>query len=310
MKIIFFGSDDFAVEHLGALCAAGWNVVACVTQPDKPKGRHLALSPSPVKAFAIPKKIPVLQPSLLKDKDFINELKNYLPDLFVVVAYGKILPPEILLIPKVFCVNIHGSLLPKYRGAAPINWAIINGEKKTGVTAIKMNSKMDAGEMITKKEVAIEESDTAVTLRAKMAKAGSGLLLDVLKSIEAKSFKLAAQDEKSATLASKLTKEMGHIDWKKPAVDIHRLVRGLLPWPAAYTFYGKEFFKILEAEVTDSKTEKFAPGQVTSISKSGIDVMAGKEALRIKKVHPSSSKIMEAHDFVVGHKIGIGFQFT
>ena len=309
MKTIFFGSDDFAVEHLKALCASKHKVLACVTQPDKPKGRHLALSASPVKEFTVSKKIPVLEPHVLTDKVFLNALKDYTADVFAVVAYGKILPSEVLSLPKTFCINIHGSLLPKYRGAAPINWAIINGEEKTGVTAIKMNSKMDAGDIIAKKEIAIHLKDTAPALRVRLAKLGSELLLEVLGTIESNTYQLIRQDEKAVTFAGKLTKELGHVDWKKSALEIDRLVRGLLPWPAAYTFEEKKLLKILEAKINDNPADKFAPGQVTAISKSGIDVATGKGALRLTLVHPESSKMMPAHDFVVGHKLGVGFKF-
>lgn len=309
MRIIFFGSDNFAVVHLEALIGSCHQVLSCVTQPDKRKGRHLDISVSPVKDFALKRGISVWQPSILTNGNFISQLKNTQSDLFIVVAYGKILPEEILSLPKIFCMNIHGSLLPKYRGAAPINWAIINGEKSTGVTAIKMNPAMDAGEIISSKTLAIQSSDNSITLRAKMAKLGASLLEETLDTIEKKSFTLTKQDERLVTLAPKLTKEHGLIRWEKSAVDISRLVRGLLPWPTAYTHYGGKLLKILEANAVAIDTGKFSCGQVIDISKGCFTVATGQGGLQISCVHPESSKPMDAKSFVAGHKLGIGFKF-
>ncbi len=309
MKIIFFGSDDFAVTHLEALVKSGHQVVGCVTQPDKPKGRDLQVAASPVKDCAQKHNLPILQPMKLKDSETILQLKNFQADLFVVVAYGKIFPAEILSLPKIFCVNVHGSLLPKYRGAAPINWAIINGEATTGVTMIKLNSAMDAGEIISQKKLTIERNDTAVTLRKEMAKLGASLLLETLTHIEKESFSLIAQDEKLVTFAPKLTKEHGLIPWEKSAEDIVRLVRGLLPWPTAYTRFGSKILKVLEAHVANVNVEKFSAGQVIDILKDGFVVATGRGGVKVSRVHLESSKPMDAKSFVVGHKLGVGFKF-
>ncbi len=311
MKIIFFGSDDFAVVNLKAMIASAskHQVLACVTQPDTRKGRHLEVSVSPVKEFALKSKIPVFQPAALLDEKFVSALKSFESDIFVVVAYGKILPKEILGLPKIFCINMHGSLLPKYRGAAPINWAIMNGEKTTGVTAIKLNPKMDAGDIIAQKEINIADDDTSISLRAKMADLSGELLLDVLDSIEQKEFTLTKQNEAQVTLAPKLTKELGVIEWQKGAQEIYRLVCALLPWPTAYTRYSGKLLKILEAEISVADCGKFKPGEVMNITPEGMDVATGQGALRLLRVHLESSKPMDAKSFVVGHKIGIGFKF-
>src|SRR3989344_5556648 len=276
MKIVFFGSDDFAVTHLEALIKSGHQVLCCVTQPDKPKGRDLKVAVSPIKDCAQKHKLPVLQPAKLKDFEIILQLKNFQADLFIVVAYGKILPTEVLSLPKIFCVNVHGSLLPKYRGAAPINWAIINGETMTGVTIIKLSPVMDAGEIISQRKITIERNDTAITLRKEMAKLGADLLLETLTNIEKGSFSLNAQDEQLVSFAPKLTKEHGLIPWEKNADDIARLVRGLIPWPAAYSRFGAKILKVLEALVTDVSTGKFSSGQVIDISKDGFIVATGR----------------------------------
>jgi len=309
MKLVFFGSDDFAVANLEALVHSKHKVLACVTQPDKKKGRHLELGISPVKEFALKNKIAVLQPSVLKDSNLIQSLKDYNADIFVVIAYGKFLPEEILSLPKTFCINVHASLLPKYRGAAPINWAVINGETTTGISVIKVNESMDAGDIIGQKEVKIEPEDTSITLRLKIATAAAPFLLETLEKIESKTYTLTKQSENAVTLAPKLTKSHGLIDWQKSAVEIHNLVRGLLPWPAAFTKFNKEILKILDAKPFDEDPGKFSAGDVVGISKNGIAVATGKGVLQIYKVHLEASKPMDAKSFVAGHKIGIGFKF-
>ena len=249
MTLIFFGSDDFALVNLQRLISSPFPVVACVMRPDKPKGRGMKLAASPTKEFALKNKIPVLQPTDLNEASFIRELQKFQADIFVVIAYGKILPAEILKIPKFFCINVHGSLLPKYRGAAPINWAIINGDHTTGVTVIKMNEIMDAGEIINAQSMPMSDDDTAVTLRARMAQTSADLLVKTLQAIATKKFQLTKQDLSDVTYAPKLTKELGVINWKEDAAAIHNLVRGLLPWPGAFTFFEGKRLKILETGI-------------------------------------------------------------
>jgi len=221
MKIIFFGSDDFAATHLQELLKSEHQVVGVVTQPDRAKGRGLQVIPSLVKTIAVEAKLPVFQPENLKDKFFLDQMKSYNCDLFVVIAYGRILPQELLQVPYVCAVNVHGSLLPKYRGAAPINWAIINGDKETGISIIKMNAAMDAGDIFSQAKIKIEDSDTAASLRVKMAGLGKKLLLKTIDTFEKNTYTLTVQDSKAVTLAPKLTKELGKIDWQKSAPEIH-----------------------------------------------------------------------------------------
>ncbi len=308
MKIIFFGSDDFAKVSLEALKASEHDVVACVTQPDKPKGRGMALTMPPIKEFAGRHDIPVFQPTNLKEVHVIESLKEFQSDLFVVIAYGRILPIEVLSIPYLCCMNVHGSLLPKYRGAAPINWAIINGDRETGVSIIKMNTHMDAGDIFAQTKIKIDPSDTAVSLRARMADLGARLLLKTIDSLEKNAYTLTVQDSAQVSLAPKLTKELGMIVWNKKAEDIHNLIRGLLPWPSAYTRYKGKMLKILEAEVLDADVslKNFEPGEISSVDKAGFTVACADKGLLIKKVQPEAGKVMTVKDFLAGHKLKSG----
>lgn len=308
MNIIFFGSDDFALKSLEALCASEHKVAACVTQPDKPKGRGLKENVSVIKEFALRRKIPVLQPAHLRDDDLLEKLAGYAADLFVVIAYGRILPAEVLSLPKVFAVNVHGSLLPKYRGAAPINWAIINGETQTGVSIIKLNDVMDAGEVITQSVLPIAPEDTALTLRSKMAQQGAQLLLQTIRSIEQNHFRLAKQDLSQVTYAPKLTKELGAIRWSDKAQSIHNLVRGLLPWPAAFSYADGKRFKILETAVVNALSGTFKPGEVAQINADGIVVATGQKALCLKRVQPDAGKPMDARSFAAGQRLKVKSQ--
>lgn len=309
MKIIFFGSDDFAMTHLKALCSSEHKVVAVVTQPDKEKGRGLKMVASPIKECSSVKNIPVLQPATLSDQKVIKLLKEYACDLFVVVAYGKILPLEVLSIPYLCAMNVHGSLLPLYRGAAPINWAIINGEEETGVSVIKMNAQMDAGDIFAQAKIKIDLKDTAVTLRSKMADLGAGLLLKTIGLLEKNTYTLAGQDKHKVTYAPKLTKELGVIDWSKDARFIHNLVRGLVPWPGAYTYYNGKILKFLETEVVTANNGPMKPGQLIYIDKDGFVIRAGHNALLIRRVHLESSREMDAKSFIAGQRLKEGIQF-
>ena len=308
MNIIFFGSDDFALAHLEELISSRYKVLACVTQPGKAKGRGLKLMISPIKEFALKNNITVLQPENLKESNFVNQLRGFAPDLFVVIAYGKFLPTSILEIPKNFAVNVHASLLPRYRGAAPINWAIIHGEKETGITLFKINQAMDAGEIISQKKIIIDEEDNAISLRGKMKKLGKGLLLKTIESIERKQFTLKPQDEHKVSFAPKLTKQLGCIDWQKSARHIHNLVRGLIPWPMAYTFLRGRSLKILSTQVVEEQFANFAPGQIAKMMPDGFVVATGEHGLLIKRIHLESSKEMDAHSFIQGHHLEVGSQ--
>ncbi len=309
MRIIFFGSDDFAAVHLEHLLTCGYELLACVTGPDKPQGRGMKLCVSPIKQIALERQIPCLQPLSLKDSSIIDVLKSYEADIFVVVAYGRLLTREILGLPKMLCMNVHGSLLPKYRGAAPVNWAILNGEKETGVTVQKMALALDAGDIIAQEKMFIDDDENADQLRKRMAQAGARLLVNVLDKRPSGQFSLNPQDETKATWAPKLTKEMGRIDWRTPARSIVNQVRGLQPWPGAYTFYDGKMLKITQAQISTQDTVKFTPGQVINVSREGFHVACLTQALLIKEVQPEAGKVMPASSFVAGYKIAHGSCF-
>ncbi len=310
MKIIFFGSDDFALVNLEKLIQSEHNVVVCVAPPDKPKGRGMPVIFSPIKERALRQGIALLQPARLNDPLLIEQLKSFQSDLFVVVAYGKILPIEVLSLPYLCCMNVHGSLLPQYRGAAPIHWAIINGENETGVSIIKMNSQMDAGDIFAQAKIKIDPADTALTLRAKMAALGSDLLLKTIDSLEKNAYILAGQDASKVSTAPKLTKELGLIQWNKPARDIHNLVRGLLPWPAAYTHFQGKLLKILQTEIVSIDASSKQPGEVLEINPQGFVVAASYGGLLVRQVHLESAKAMDARSFAIGHKLQTGVIFS
>lgn len=303
MRIVFFGSDDFAALHLLKLLDSTHEIVACVTQPDRPKGRGMNIVESPIKTMAVSRNIHLLQPESLKTDAIRSELKAFDADLFIVVAYGKILPEDILSIPRIFCVNVHGSLLPKYRGAAPINWSIINGDDETGVTVMKMSAILDAGEIILQAKLSIGPEDTAVSLRLRMAQLGAVTLMEALNQIRKGSHTLTRQDLAKVSYAPKLTKELGHVDWKDPAVKIWNLVRGLQPWPGVATSFQGKTFKILDAEPVDREASSIACGTVLEINKEGVLVSTGKKSLLITQVQPQSGKPMEARSFASGHKL-------
>ena len=311
MKIIFFGSDDFALVNLEKLLAApGHEIVACVTQPDKPKGRGLKVTASPIKECALEKKLPLFQPDKITDPAFISSLKEFQCDLFVVVAYGKILPPEVLAIPYVCAMNVHASLLPNYRGAAPINWAIVNGDEETGVSIIKMNSQMDAGDIFSQAKCRIGPQDTAVTLRRTLAELGAQLLVKTINTLEKNEYTLTAQDRRKVTLAPKLSRELGKIDWTISAQDIYNQVRGLLPWPGAFSVCQGKQVKVLDADVLADLASGAPPGEVVEIRPNGVVIAAGEGSLLVKKVHPESGKEMPASDLVSGYRITTGTRFS
>jgi methionyl-tRNA formyltransferase len=309
MKIIFFGSDDFATVHLEHLLSSGHEILACVTGPDKPQGRGMKIAISPVKQIAADRQIPCLQPLTLKDKNIVDDLKSYQADIFVVVAYGRLLTQEILDIPRMLCMNVHGSLLPKYRGAAPVNWAILNGDKQTGVTIQKMALALDAGGIIAQERMAIADDENAAQLRHRMALVGAQLLVKVLDAYPSGQFPLTLQDEAQVTWAPKLIKEMGHIDWKKPAQSIVDQVRGLQPWPGANTLYNGKILKIIQVQISTEDKTAHAAGQVIKTGKDGFHVACGDKAIVIKEVHPEAGKLMTAQSFVAGYKITPGFSF-
>ncbi len=305
MKIMFMGTPDFARVNLENLINNGYEVCCAVTQQDKPRGRKMVLTPPPVKEYALSKNIPVLQPHTLKDGAFLKELEKYNPDLIVVVAYGKILPKYILDYPKHGCINVHGSLLPKYRGSAPVQWAVINGEKETGVTTMYMNEGMDTGDILLQKKIDIFKNETSGELMDRMAGAGAELLLKTLENLS--DISSVKQDEKAATYAPMLKKETGLINWKSSADEIKNLVNGLNPWPTAYFKTEKGVIKIYSAEA-ESCGIKEKPGTVVS-AEDTLDIMTGDGVLKIKELQLQGKKRMNAADFLRGCKIEKGTEF-
>lgn len=303
MRIVFLGSDDFAAVCLKELLASGIDVAACVTGPDTRQGRGMKLALSPIKALAQEHDIACLQPFSLKEESIVAQLTEFQADIFVVVAYGRILPQAVLDIPKLFCVNVHGSLLPQYRGAAPVNWAIINGDRQTGVTIQKMVFELDAGDIIAQEVLPLSGEITADVLRQQMAEVGAKLLVKTLDQIERKQYVLEAQDASKVSYAVKLTKELGLLDWQKPAVELERRIRGLKPWPGTYTHYKGKVLKILDAAVVSVRGEV---GTIASISRQGVVIACGHEGLLVKQVHLEASKAVAAYDFVLGHQLTIG----
>lgn len=307
MKIVFFGSSHFAVPALKVLIKNGHELVCVVTQPDKKKGRHLRLTSTDVKSIAMDAKLKIFQPEDIKAKESLNFLKKLGADLFVIIAYGQIFSQEALEIPTIIPINIHASLLPRYRGAAPINWAIINGDKKSGLTVMYVTRKMDAGPVMLQKEIKIEEQDTSVTLEEKLSQAAPGILMEALKLIDSRNYRLAEQDEESSVLAPKLTKQDGLIDWNNPAAAIHNQIRGVLPWPSAFTSYRRKLLKVFQANpLPVFPAHKPVPGEVVRADKHGIVVACGRGFLEIKELQLEAGRRMPAESFVIGHKLAAG----
>jgi len=305
MNIIFFGSGKFAVSSLRALAVAGYHISCVVTQPDRQKGRGLHLEATAVKTVASEYNLQVYQPEDINTDEVTKFLKSLNSDLFVVVSYGQILSEEVLNIPGIFAINAHASLLPKYRGAAPINWAIIKGEKTTGVSIIKMAKKMDAGPIIVQKSLEIEEADTSLTLENKLSELAWQTVIDSLLSIANNNYKLTPQDENRATLAPKLKKEDGLIDWNKSAQEICNLIRGVINWPGAFTYYKGKLLKIYKARVcllASLPVSQFA-GEIISASKENILVATGKDSLEILELQLEGKRRMKVAEFISGHKI-------
>lgn len=305
MRVIFMGTPDFAVPSLEALLTKH-EVVLVVTQPDKPKGRGKKMVPTPVKACALEHGIPVLQPEKVKEPEFVEQLRSYEPDLIAVTAFGQILSEPILEMPKYGCINVHGSLLPKYRGAAPMQWSIIDGEKVTGITTMYMAKGLDSGDMLLKAEVEITDEDTFATIHDKMAVTGANLLLDTLDQLEAGTLERIPQDHDAATYAPMITKETGHIDWSKNRQDIINLIRGLNPVPAAYTTYEEEVLKIFGAVISDVQADDAANGEIVAVVKKGFVVKCGDGCLLITEVQARGGKRMMTDAYLRGHAVKEG----
>lgn len=306
LRVVFMGTPDFAVACLDMLVAEQYEVVAVVTQPDRPKGRGQKLGQSPVKEAALAYGLPVLQPNKVKEADFQQEMSRLKPDLIVVVAFGQLLPKVLLDLPPLGCINVHASLLPAYRGAAPIHWAVINGEQVTGVTTMYMDIGMDTGDMILKAEVPIEENATTGIVHDQLKESGAKVLQETIELISEHKAPRAAQNHEQATHASMLTRELEAIDWGKTAIAIHNLVRGLNPWPGSYCFHQEKNLKTWKMRVHESEKVDTVPGRIVSITAEGFIVETGQGTLEVLEVQPASKRRMSAKDFVCGYGIVVG----
>lgn len=306
MNIVFMGTPDFAVESLKKLYETGHNILAVISQPDRKAGRGMNVVPTPVKEYAESKGLKVYQPEKIrKDEELIQKIKDMKPDVIVVVAFGQILPQEVLDIPKYGSINVHGSLLPKYRGAAPIQWSVINGDTVTGITTMMMDAGMDTGDMLEKYEVEINDNDTYGTLYEKMKVAGGKAIIKTLEKVAEGSISRVKQGD-DFTMAPMIEKEMGEIDWNKSSRDIRNLIRGLNPMPGAYSYAGEERMKIWAADLTEHVIEEAVPGDIiVANEKNGLLVKTGDGVLELTEIQMPNQKRMTAKDYLRGHKLDI-----
>lgn len=311
MKIVYMGTPDFAVGALEALISAGHEITAVVTQPDKPKGRggskkqEQQMQFSPVKECALKHDIPVFQPERIKRPENVEILKTYAADIYVVAAFGQILSKEILDIPKYGCINIHASLLPKYRGASPIQQAVLDGEEKSGVTIMQMNEGMDTGDILYQKEILLDKKETGASLFERLSVLGAKAIVEALPLIEEGRLTPMPQDDSRATHVKMLQKSQGHIDWTQSAEVIERMVRGLNSWPGAFIYWKGKQVKIWDADVVSLPEEKM-PGTVAEVTKDAVTVAAGAGALRINELQLEGKKRMKTHDFLLGYQMQCG----
>ena len=306
MRILFMGTPDFALFSLRALVESGEDVIGVITQPDKPKGRGYTLTPPPVKVYASEQGLPVWQPTTLRSEEFATLLRELDPELIVVVAYGKILPVNVLEYPKYGCINVHGSLLPEYRGAAPMQRAIIDGKKQTGITTMLMADGIDTGDMLLKGYVDIEENDNFEVIHDKLGATGATVLLDTLKVLRTKGLSPIPQDDAQATYAAKIEKDDCVIDFSRPAREVHNRIRGLSPIPLAFTHTpDRKMLKVITSEL-DGALSNQAPGTVVSLENGRITVACGEGCISLLTVLPEGKKRMSAADFINGRKISLG----
>lgn len=305
MRIIFMGTPDFAVPSLQALIDRGDDICAVFTQPDKPKGRGHKLQPPPVKELAQRHGLPVYQPETLREESVQKSIAELEPDAIIVVAYGKLLPPEVLAVPRLGCINVHGSLLPKYRGAAPIQWAVINGEKTTGVTTMFMARGMDTGDMLLKAQTDIGQEETAGELFDRLKLLGAELLIKTLEGLELGELAAIPQNEAEATLAPMLKKELSVIDWTEPAGRVHDRIRGLNPWPCAAAVLDGKRVKLLASRVTEGSG---APGTAYDLG-GELMVACGEGMLRITELQSDTGRRMSGRDYLLGHPLTAGARF-
>lgn len=308
MRVIFMGTPDFAVGTLEEIIKAGHEVVLVVSQPDKAVGRSKALKYTPVKACAIEHGIEVYQPQRVRDAECVEYLHSYAPDIIIVEAFGQIIPKEILDMPRFGCINVHASLLPKYRGAAPIQWAVINGDAVSGVTTQRMNEGIDTGDMILKEEVVLREDETGGSLFERLAAVGAKLCVQTMAEIEAGTAVYTPQDNAKATHTAKIHKELGSINWMNDAKSIECLIRGLDPWPSAYTRLGEKTLKIWRAHVVPAEPQA-APGCIIKAGKEGIFVQTGDGILVLTEVQMEGKKRMPVEAFLNGYPVEAGTYF-
>ena len=305
MRVIFMGTPDFAVPSLQALLDRGDDICAVFTQPDKPKGRGHKLQPPPVKELALRHSLPVLQPDTLRDEAVQGSIAELEPDAIIVVAYGKLLPPKVLSVPRLGCINVHGSLLPKYRGAAPIQWAVINGEKTAGVTTMFMAEGMDTGDMLLKSETEVGPEETLGELFDRLKLLGAKLLTETLDKLEQGELKAIPQDGTQATLAPLLKKEMSALDWSEPAQRIHDRIRGLNPWPCAAAVLDGKRIKLLASQVIEGEG---IPGTAYNLD-GELAAACGRGMLRITELQADTGKRMSGKDYLLGHPLKEGARF-
>ncbi len=309
MRVIFMGTPDFATGTLEKIVLAGHEVVGVVTQPDKPKGRGKTLMPTPVKEVAVKYNLPVYQPKKVREPEVVELLRGLKPDVIVVAAFGQIISKEILEMPKYGCINVHASLLPAYRGAAPIQWAVINGDKESGVTIMQMDEGIDTGDMIEKVVVPIDKDETGGSLFEKLSQAGAELCVKVLTDLEdGKAVREKQPEESTTPYAKMIDKKMGAIDWEKPAKEIEQLIRGLNPWPSAYTKLQGKTLKIWKAEVLEQDSKE-APGQIAEVTKDSIAVQTGQGLLKVLELQLEGKKRMDTASFLRGYTLKEGENF-
>ena len=310
MKVIFMGTPDFAVGTLKALVEAGHEVVAVVTQPDKPKGRSKELVFSPVKEEAVKLGIEVLQPEKARDEEFVEKLRAYGADIFVVVAFGQLLPKSIIDMPRLGCVNVHASLLPEYRGASPIQWAVIDGREYSGVTTMKMDEGLDTGDILLVRKVKLEKKETGGSLFDRLSDVGAHLLVKTLEGLEAGTITPVKQDDSESTYVKMLHKSFGKMDFNKSAAELERLIRGLNPWPSAFTYIDGKMLKIWDADVADNisevQTEEVKPGQVVMVGKNTFTIACGQGYLVVNEVQLEGKKRMDSGSFLRGNQLEAG----
>lgn len=305
VRIVFMGTPEFAVPSLEMLIKEGYDVLAVVTQPDKPKGRGNKMSAPPVKEFAAEHGITVLQPAKIKTPDFVEQIRELGPDLLITAAYGKIISKELLDVPPMGCINVHGSLLPAYRGAAPIHWSIINGEKKTGITTMFTDVGLDTGDMLLKKEIEIGPDMTVGELHDQMAVLGAEVLKDTLVELQNGTLLRKPQEDAISSYAPIISKEVGCIDWNKSAQEIHNLVRGTNPWPGAYTFLNGSKMRVWRTDIFDCSEQGHA-GEIIRVGDDGILVKCSNGYIMIQELQFDSSKRMKVSEYIKGHKINSG----